>query len=214
MSFDSTLGNIGGIIGGIFGGGSSQDPYAAASGYYQQAQDYLKNLMNKAASGYDPYSKAGLAGLGAYQAGLGQLADPQAYYNQVMKGYQESPTAKFNIANATNAANAQAAASGLTGSSNNLDDVARITQGLQNQDEQQYYNNISGLMNKYLSGESGLANMGMGAQNALSGIYSNFGQDIAGLYGNEAQAAYGSAQNRQNQNAGIGGLIGTLAGFL
>lgn len=177
----------------------------AASPYYQHAGDMLNEYLKNAMSGFKPYSQAGQQGLDAYQARLGQMANPQQYLAHEMAGYQNDPATQFQISQGTNAANAQAAASGLTGSSNNLDNVAHITQGLTAQGQQNYLNNLNHLNTQYLSGQGDLAHMGLNAAGNMGNLYARFGEDQADLAGSEAA-------NAAQANGGILGALKNLPG--
>jgi len=191
----------------IFGGGQAQG-YGDLNNYLHQGMGALNNYYNKAVGYENPYYQAGLNNLSRYQNALGQMADPSAYYNNVMSGYQESPGAKFQMQNATNAVNSRAAATGLNGSSNNLDDISKITQGITNQDQQQYFNNINNLHQQYLGGLGNLEGQGFQSANNLGNWALGMGGNLANLYGEMGQAQAGQDEARANADEGLLGTIG------
>lgn len=201
----------GGLVGGLASDLIGGNPYSGAMDEYQDANQMLGNYLNQATSYLNPYYQAGTGALPQYQNALDNMKNPSEFYNQMMSGYQESPAAKFRQEQSVNSANARAAATGLSGSSNNLDDVSNITQGIIGQDQQQYFNNLMGINNNYMSGLGGLSNMGMGAAQGYGNLYSNFGNQQANMYDHMADAKYAKKQQDNNM---LGDIAGSLASLM
>ena len=173
----------------LFGGGQGaankdiQDAIAKAEQemqqQYQQGRSDISGALSGAQGGLNPYMQAGVGGLGAYQNALAGMADPQAYYNKIMSGYQESPTAQYQQQQAIKAATSAGTASGTLGSGELGRQMEQQSQQISSQDMQNYLNNVLGINNQYLSGESGLAGMGQQAANQSGQWGMNAGEDLA-----------------------------------
>jgi hypothetical protein len=195
----SIFGDIGGLVGGLFGGGGN--PADAASPYLQQIPGYVHQYM-------DPYIKGGLKDYGTLQQQFGQLvSDPHAMYNKLAAGYQQSPGYQYQVDQATQAANRAAAAGGQLGSGAEQTALAQRVSGIANQDFGDYMNRMQGLYGQGLQGLSGLNQMGFQA----SGMAMD---DLTRALMNQANLAYAGQANQNQRAGGIGGAIGSLIGDL
>lgn len=172
-------------------------------GYGQQGIGYLS-----------PFRDAGLGQLGTLQQAIARMTNPNQFFGDMMKGYQESPMATQQRQAGLNDSLAAASASGMTGSSDLMRQINEQSQRISNQDQQQYFNNLMGINNQGLGMSQGLYNTGFGAGGNMANIMSNLGQAIAQMYGQIGQAQNMGAQAKAG---GISNLIsgaGSLLGFL
>ena len=107
------------------------------------------------------------------------MADPGAWVNKAMAGYQQSPWAKFQMQQGEQAAQQGAVAGGPAGGAEQKA-LERYGQGVSSKDQQQYYNNMMGAYQDYLGGEKGLAGQGLQAQGeyapGMAGQWQDWGQ--------------------------------------
>ncbi len=161
--------------------------------YYQQGQGYLQ-----------PYNQFGQDAYGNLSDAMKKLLDPAALQAEWMKGYSESPTAKYTEGLAQEHGLDAASGLGLMGSNTALNAIQGGTTQIGLDDRQNYLND---LMQKYLAG-AGIAgnifNTGAGAANQMSNNAMNMG-------GNSAQMAFGQQNARGDL---FGKLLGTGIGAL
>lgn len=167
-------------------------------GGYSAAEDAYKQQMQKAMGGYSPYLQAGTGALGQYQQSLAGMADPSAYYSNLMGGYQTSPGAQFQQEQMQKQIHNQMARRGLAGSGAETKSLMKYGQGLIGQDQQQYLHNLLGIGGQYRSGLQGLT--GLGSQ--MQGQYGQMGQNYAQNLG---QLEYG---RERSKGAGWRNLLG------
>lgn len=201
MSF---FGGIGGAIGNFLSGGGT--------GGYQDMQGQIQNGMNALNQNYgygrdalNPWAQGGQWAMGQYQNALGGMADPQAYYNHIMDGYQMSPGAQFQMKQGQQGINNAAAAGGTLGSGAEQKAMDQYSQGVANQDQQQYFQNQMGINNQYMGGLGNMMNQGYGAAGQMNNSYMNQGNALANEYNNMGTAQYG-------QNTALWGGIGDWIG--
>lgn len=173
----------------FFGGGK-----AAGAGQLEQGANNAANYMR-------PYYDGGVEDYGRYRGDMRKFGDqleqygnpmdqfwknasknPNAYYDELMSGYQESPTAKYQQEAAMRAANNGASASGMMGSGAYFDTLQQNANDISQRDQQQYYQNImntlgaqfgfgqnfQGQQNEYRRGMSGLADYGFRAGDSMA----------------------------------------------
>lgn len=188
-------GALGSGLAGLFGGGG-EDPSKEANKYYSQIPGKLKPY-------FDPYINAGHSALGQLQGQYGNLInDPNSIYNKLAGGYKESPGYQFQLGQGMNAVNNAAAAGGLLGSPQHQQHAATLTQGLANQDFNNYLSQVMGLYGQGLSGQQGLAGMGLQAGTSMA-------DQIAQALAQQGALAY---QGAANQNQSRGSMFGNLLG--
>ena len=174
----------------LFGGGQGQG-YKDMQGQIAQEQEMLRKMQQEGMQRYQPYYDAGTAALPQYQSAIDEMKDPQAYYNKMLSGYQESPQAKQQIDAATQAAQAAAAAGGMGGSSSSMHQAAQIAQQGIGQDQQQYLQNVMGIHGQYLGGLGGLEQQGLGTAGQMNQLGSNYAQMLGHTYDDMGRAQYG-----------------------
>lgn len=194
------LPSIGGALGGFLGGMGDRSPYEAAQGP-------LSNIPGVAQQYLGPYQKQGQEAGNILQGQYGHLLnDPSGFMDWLTKNYQQSPGYQFQVNQATQAANRAAAAGGNLGSGSEQIGLADVVNNLANRDFQQYLNNQLGIYGMGLSGEQGVENQGYGASQAMN-------QDLMDYYATQAQLAAAQAEEKKNQDTGLGSSIGSLAGL-
>jgi len=205
-------------MGGTLSGGQTQgytdikraieEAQKKLPGYYEQAQSYLQ-----------PYQQAGVGALESYQKGLSRMADPQAFYQQMMSGYETSPQAKFQQKQAIRAANQAAAAGGMLGGGAEQKSLADYAQQLTARDQQQWLQNMTGIFGQYLGGEKGISQMGYGAGEEMGGEDIDLGKNLASLLLKKGMAEYGEDVSKYGwisdllKELGMGTGFGLTGGF-
>lgn len=195
-------------ISNLLGGGAPD-----MSGIINQGRQALGQQYDQGLGYLNPYMQAGQNAMGGYQNFLNQYGDPTHMYNDIMSHYSMSPGAQFQMQQGTQAANAAAAANGMLGSGAEQKALMQYGQGIANQDQQQYLNNILGMGNTYLNGMGNLMGQGFGAANAANQNRMGYGNALGQLYGGQAQAqAYGQQNLLGNIGNIISGGIGLFSG--
>lgn len=174
----------------------------------KSAMPYLDQIPGQVSPYYQPYQQAGAGALADLQKQYGSLLnDPGAMYKKFGEGYQQSPGYQFKLQQGLDAANNASAMGGQLGTPQHQQLDTQVTQGIANQDFNDYMQNIMGLYGQGLQGEQGLNTMGYGAN-------TDYAQMLAQLGGNKAQYAFGgqAGQNQMNSQSmsNLMGLIGLL----
>ena len=177
----------------LFHGGKNPAP---------EANKYLQQIPGAVSPYYQPYIDTGLRSLGTLEQQYSQLINnPQATYNQLAGGFEQSPGYQWQYDQATNAANSAAAAGGYSGTQLDQEERGRLAQRLSDEDMQQYLNNILGIQG---TGLEGLQHQGDYGYQASQGAADYLGN----AYGNQAENAYaGKAQQLKNQSNTFSDLL-------
>jgi hypothetical protein len=123
-----------------------------------------------------------------------------------MDNYQMSPMARYHMAQGMNAGENAAAASGMIGSNANQRGLMNMANDISSQDQQQYFNNMMGLMSGAQNSFNPAMQNGYNASNQLSNNYMNTGSEIGNAHQNQGMArAYGD----QSRSSGIGNFLGS-----
>lgn len=199
-----------------------------ASGGYDEANKYLDPYRKGGAEDYEKYrqyvSQYGKNLSPWDKAGSWQYdqinKSPGDYYNEIMKGYGESPQAKYEQEQSLRASNAGGAASGMLGSGASQKALQQNAADISARDQQRYYGNVAGAnqmqmgylgdlrnqQNNYGSMQQYLANLGYGAatgsgQNSINRGLSNAGYNQSGF---DSLAGLGGffGQNYKNNSMG------------
>lgn len=184
----SNMSGLTSILQGLFG--NSGDPYGKAMGQYSK-------YFNQAKGYQDPFYNAGKNALDPYQARLNQMADPQAYFNSIMGGYNESPYAKYQQQQGMNASTNAASASGLTGSTPFQLQAQQNAQNISSKDMDKYFQDIMGINTDYMSGLNNLIGGGEHSADTMTQMLSQLMRLMGG-------GAFGKASGNQS---GINSLI-------
>ena len=188
---------LGGILGGLFGPDQGA-PYQAAMNQYTQA-------ANQANQGQQPFWQAGTSAIPQYQNWLNSQQNAPGYINSIMGQYQESPYAKYLQQEAMRAGTNAASASGLTGSTPFAQQMAQTSAGISSGDLNNWLSQVLGINRQYGQGVGQEIGWGQNAANQMSNTYNQMGKEMG-------DAAYGQSQAQNNQQAGMWGGIGSLAG--
>lgn len=164
--------------------------------------------LNRAVSGFDPYTKAGASATGMYSNALGLNG---AGGNATATGaFQEGPGYQFAMDQGTNAALRGASAAGMLNSGNTLTALTGFGQGLANQEYGGWLDRLSGLSGQGLQAAGGQAN----ALGGLASLYQNTAGDRLGLESSVAQGKMGNnnawATGKEANNGAASGLFGNL----
>jgi hypothetical protein len=192
-----------------FGGGPDYDNPA------DDAMPYLEAIPGTVTPYYNPYINLG-KGAARVSAPVyyQQITDPQGYYNDMMSGYQTSDAYKYNQQQAMAQQQAAANAGGFTGTSYDQANQAATTQGLLAQDQQRYYNNVTGAQQQGLNAGMHYFDTGYQASNTLAQM---LGQNLAAEAGLQYQGTAFEdqlqAQQRQSRNSLLGTTLGVGFGY-
>lgn len=166
---------------------------------YKGAQTELEKYFQQAQQNLQPYNQHGQDAYNGYSGAMNRLLNPADLENEWSQGYQESPLAKQNEANATQRGLESASSMGLMGSSPALQAIQSGTSGIVAQDRQKF---LDDLMQKYLAG------IGIGQD-----IYGKGANAATNQSQNDMNMGVNSAQNTFNQKNAQGDLFGKLLGY-
>jgi hypothetical protein len=110
--------------------------------------------------GLSPYTGAGSQAIQQYLQSIMGMKDPAAWMKNIMGGYSQSPSAQIQQEAAMRSANQAGAASGMLGSGAEQSQIARQAQGISQEDQQRYLQNIMGVQGQFLGGLGGISQMG------------------------------------------------------
>lgn len=173
----------------IFSGGGRSDINRG----YDQADQYLDPYRRGGIEDYNhmrDYSNKWGDQLGQY----GNAGDwmykqinqsPVDYYNSIMKGYSESPEAKYEQEQALRASNAGASASGMMGSGAFMKGLQENAAGISNRDRDRYYGNVMNANNAQMGYLQNLQGQ-QAQQRAMMQYLTQLGYGAAGTMGNNA----------------------------
>ena len=177
------------------------------------AMPYLNKVPGTVTPYYDPYINSGKEALGNFSSQVGNLATPGGAignYNDLAKGYQESPGLQHSIQNAARTANQYAAAGGMAGSPTEQVAIANETRALSDEDFNNYMRMVSGYQTEGFGGESDIMHEGYNASQNLADILSK-NLSERGAY------AYGGAREKNLQNSAesnsLWNILGNLGGL-
>lgn len=200
MMFDpqQLLSGAGDLFGGMFG--RSGDPYDKAMGRYREYED-------KAAGAQQPYMQAGQGAIGNYQNWLQKQQNPTQFINDAMKGYSQSPYAKYLQQQSMNAGQNAASASGMMGSTPMMQQMQQNAANISSGDMNQWLQHVLGINTQYGQGQNNLMQGGQNSANALTNLYNQSGQRMG-------DAEYGKeAGNNQDFWSMLGGGLNMLGSF-
>lgn len=197
MNPSMMFGGLGGMLGGLFGG--SGDPYSAAMDQYKQYEQKAAGIQN-------PFIQAGTGAIPQYQQWLDKMRDPQAFINNTMSQYQQSPWAHFQTDQAMRANNNMGSAAGLIGSTPWQQQGQQYARDISSQDMNQWLGNVMGVNSQYGQGVGNMMGMGQHAADQMTDFYKNMG----GMMG---QGAYGQQQGQQQDMWNTIGGIAQIAGM-
>lgn len=191
--------------------GDSGTPYADAGKAFNNRID--QNLPG-AQSYLTPYAQGGAGAFGNYGNALSRMQDPNAFVDNIMSKYQESPWAAFERKYGNQGMSYANSASGMQGSGAAMKAAADYNQGLTSRDMQTYLNNILGVNKDLLSGYSDMSHVGMGAagqqsQQAYDAMTRQADMDAQSAYGKRA----GENNDRSMQAGGLAQMGMSLFGL-
>ena len=198
--------------------------YSNASQQYQdtynQVADTLSPYTDPAAQDFGAYRKATYGGeaslMPARRQMVGELSgSPISDINTIESSYRMSPGAKFDLASDLRSEALGSSASGYYGTPGQKTQMARITQGIVSQDQQQYLQNVLRAAQMQARGYGSLQGnlqrmmdnilqKEYGATGRLVGAQETLGRELAGV--DLGQGGYG-----EQERAGAVGLLGAVA---
>ena len=187
--------------------GKKQDPMKAANPYIDQA-----------IATQNPYVQQGQQAQSQLNPLLEKMMlDPNAFFEELSKGYEPSRGYQLKRDEALNAAGNSAAAGGFRGTQEDLINSTKISDRLMGEDFQQWYNNLMGIQNKGIEGSMHIGDQGYEAAT-----------NIGNLRNQQGALAYNAANNANKGNtdflnqlmkmlatggsAAIGGMAGGAPG--
>lgn len=196
------------ILSNLFGG-SGNSPAEAAN-------KYLDQIPGTSHQSYDPYINRGQEAGSVLSKEYGNMAqNPEDVLNQMLTSYQPSAGYKFKQDQLGKAAANTAAAGGMRGSPQDQLSQQQLTQGLLNDDMQQWISNLMGTKQQGLAGEQNLYGTGFQASTGLN-------SDLTNNLASKASLGYKDAQDKNNKKqalikalmSGIGSVGGSFLGPL
>lgn len=205
------------MLGGGGGGGGGN----AGMGYLNQipgmAQGYLNPYTEEGRKAYnsllDQYSNTSTTNPNQFPAEYGQMArDPNAFVNNLMKGYEPSRGYNYKQNQMLGAARNSAASGGFAGTQYDQGYQSELIRDLLGSDMAEYLTNVMGIQNKGLAGEegrldsrgralTGMVNMGGNAAHDLANILgSNLGQQATFDFANQRQRRLEKRENEQDRS--------------
>lgn len=188
----------------LMGGGSYQDPAAAASKYYDQVPDYVSKY-------YDDYINKGKAAGDINAEQFSKMAsDPTAFYDSIYNTYKPSAYYQHQSDLMHKTAANTAAAGGYSGTESDIQKQTEQQNALADMDWDKYLQEVLGIQQGGLQGNQQMYNTGFQASNMSAEDLLNMLNAQGGLAFNSA--AQKNAYNQANNNSLLGG-IGNLAGI-
>ena len=169
-------GGIAQLIKGLMGmfGGHGKNPAT-------EANNTLNQIPGATQPYYKPYGDAGRKALEDRVKRYGE--NPTDVYNNLGKGYTESPGYKYQMQQAMNAANQSAASGGMSGTPLNVANAQETAQGLASKDYENYINHVTGIYNEQGKGLTDITHQGQTADsNYADKIESVLGKNAANIF--------------------------------
>jgi hypothetical protein len=206
--------SIMGFLDSIFGGGQQ----AAAEEQARAAEMAMRERRaaeQRARQDLSPYTQSGKNNIPLYQNAINEMQDQPGFLDSILKQYQPSAGYERRFNEGNRAITQGYGANGMYGSGDYMKALMQNGQGLADQDQQQYLNNILGIRSGYMGGLEGNVNRGFNAASNIGNIAANTGQGLAGDQLNLGQANANSQLASSNMLNGILSLGGsTLFGGL
>lgn len=210
------------LFGNLFGD-QQQAGRDIAKGY-ENAQNYMDPYYQGGLNAYNQYNND-LSNIGNQLNHYGNPANwmwgninqnPADFYQQLMKGYAETPQAEYEQQQMMKAATQGGAASGQLGGGQFYKDLQQNAADITRRDQDRYLNNVMGVNNQqmnYLNDYRGVQGQYLNGMNGLA----NMGQQAAGQQGQYAIGqGYGNAQASAAASPWVNGALGiggTASGF-
>lgn len=192
MAAGPAMGAIGQGLSSMF----SQSPYEAAAKQMQNLKGEISPYLN-------PYINSGKNSMSTLEQQYQQmLQNPQQLLASLGQGYQQSPGYQNQMDQSMSAIMSAMGAGGQLGGTAHQYQAGQMAGDIANQDYQNWLSQVLGLYGGGITGNQGMMNQGYNAANSMSDYLS---QNLA----NQAELA---AMQGQNQQQGLGSLLGGLGG--
>ncbi len=173
----------------LFGGGDYQDPAAAARPHFEQ----IPGIGREA---YNPFIKSGQEAEQIANPIYGQMSqDPNAFLDNIMRGYTPSEGYRFKERYLQQNAHNTAAAGGFAGTENDVLGRNEMVRGSLGQDMQEFLANILGIQGAGLTGQENRINRGYKGASSLADL-------LAGNQNAMGTLAYQGAHGQNQFNQG------------
>lgn len=186
-----------GILDSIFG--KKSNPGAAAS-------PFLSQIPSVGFQQYSPYINQGFdsgnRAKGSYDE---MVADPVAFLNKIMKGFEPSEGYNFEKDLLTKQLSNTANAGGIAGTPYDQLNQGEAVHGLLSKDMQQFLENAFGIQKTGLAGEQHTADTGFEASKALTDL-------LGGSMNQQGGLAFNSAQQKNTDRSGIISMLAKALG--
>lgn len=173
---------------------------------------YLNQIPGVGQQYYSPYIQAGQqAGQQAGNTYQQMVSNPNAFYEQLRSGYTPSEGYKYNEEKLRKAMQTAAAAGGFSGAKGDQEYQADMIRKLLGQDQQQYFENVLGLLGGGLSGQQHIADQGYQASGSLADL---LGSTLATQGELAFQGQANKNKSKQDVLSLLASALGTGAGFM
>jgi len=170
---------------------------------YKNAQGTVQQGYDTAQGQQQPFLQQGQDAGGMMSEQLKNLMNPQGMQDEWTKGYQTSPMAQQDIAQAGEQGMGAASSMGLMGSAPAMQSIQSGAHNIMNRDRQQY---LDSLMQKYSAG----LGLGQNMFNTGAQVSGQMGQQSIQGAQDQAGLGIGGSQANANRIGDIGSTIGNL----
>jgi hypothetical protein len=195
----------------------------------EQASKDLQQIPGQVQPYYQPYINAGnqsMSALGNQIASLlgggsqlqstygSMMSNPGGYLNSIGAGYQQSPGYQYELQQGQDAVSNAAASGGYVGTPQEQQYMANTTEGIANQDYNDWLNHTMSILQIGIGGAQGMYNTGFGgAENINKMGYdasNSMAETIAQSLMQQANLDYASQVNQNQHNMGVAGASAGL----
>lgn len=163
----------------ILGGGQLSGIRHAERGLEEargQESEFLESLRGD----YAPYMEAGRTAVGEYLPAIEEMRDPQTFFEQMMKGYETSPTAQRSMDEGIRAATQGSLAGGI-GGGQMMKELEEFGRTLTAEDQDRWFNTMMGIRGGYTGGLENLMSGGRQAISSFAPVGASMTGDIADM---------------------------------
>ena len=195
-----------------------------------QASKDLQQIPGQVQPYYQPYINAGnqsMSALGNQIASLlgggsqlqgaygSMISNPGAYLNSIGAGYQQSPGYQYELQQGQDSVSNAAASGGYVGTPQEQQYMANTTEGIANQDYNDWLNHTMNILQMGIGGAQGMYNTGFSGAQDMSHLgydaSNSMAETIAQSLMQQANLDYASQVNQNQHNMG---MVGAGAGLI
>lgn len=203
---------VGNMFQGLNSAQGAQDASGAQMGWGQRGMDIASSIYQNNQAKFNPYEQTGNQANAQLQQGMGQQGSLGRQFT--MADFNKDPAYQFNVQQGLQAINNSNSVRGgaLSGGTQ---------KALQNYGMQQASNEYGNAQNRFVQNQnqnfnqlSGMANMGLSATNQQASLGQMYGNSMMGQYNNMGNAQAGGILGKvAGQNQAIGGVAGAAGGM-